>query len=472
MFAVAALQLELAFLPQSRGALIGLVLSALVFLLLAPSRGWALGRALVLAGLVAVTVAPVLDVYSAATHGRSVATALDHALVGLGITAAAALVLGLVLGWLESRRPELVAPATARRLLLPASIAGAVALAVAAALLAGPVSREVSHRWSEFKAGEVSSESGSRFTSTSDPERYDYWRVAVDSAGEAPLVGIGAGNFQDAYTIHRHEVKPSRYAHDIWLEVLANTGVIGLLLFVSSLAVAAVTVLRARSSMSFAAQLAAAGALSATAYVLLHASVDWVDQFPPILGPALGLLMMAARLSNPTEAGPSHRQSTWLLTGIVLAGIALVALVPAYLAVRFVERAGDEWVTQPSSAYDDLDRAAYLNPLSAKPYLLAGEIAIARREDARARRSFERALEREDGWYPHFELGAIASKEGHPRLALAQMKTAKRLNPLEPLVEDSLAELEEGENLDPTAIQEQIRQQLSERFFNLQRERR
>ena len=470
MLAVAVVQVELALLPQSRGALIGLAVGAVVFVGLTAHRGWAMIRLAVMAIVGVLTIGPVLDVYSTATEGGSIHAALDHALVAVTIAAGACFLVGLLIPRLESARPELVSPVAARR----ASIVSMGLLVVVGAALAivfgGRASHEVSQRWDQFKSGETADESSSRFVSTGDPERYDYWRVALDTSADSPLVGAGAGNFQDEYTIHRHETKPSRYAHDIWLETLSNTGIVGLILLLAALIVAFLTLARARrQSLSPPSQLVIAGAAAAAAYVFTHASVDWVDQFPAVLGPALGLLLMATRLASQPAQGLSRRQSTWLLTGMVLSGAALVALVPAYLSVRFVDRALGTWVTDRSAAYSDLDRAAYLNPFSSQADLTAGEIAIAFSEDGRARHEFEQAISREDNWYPHFELAALASRRGDAREALTQMRAAKRMNPLDSLVEDNLALLQEGKRLNPAAIQNQAQQLTRERFFHLKR---
>ncbi len=467
MFAIAAAQLDLTFLPQARGAAIGLALSAPVFVAFAPSRGWAILRLLGAGAILALTVGPVLDVYTAANEGGSVTAALDDAVTAVALAAAGALALGLALNWLEGRRPALVEPSAARRIRAPALVLGVLAVAVGAAAYGGTVSDEVSQRWADFKHGQVSSDSSSHLASFGDPERYDYWRVALKVTGESPLDGIGAGNYQDAYTIHRHDEKHSRYAHSVWLRVLSETGVIGLLLLVGGLLAAVVAVARRRRRLSATSQLLAAGAVAASAYVFLHASVDWIEEFPAILGPALALLFMASRLAEPVPKGRPRRQAATLVAGLLLAGVALVSLVPAYTSLRFVERAESEWPADADTAYTDLDRAAYLNPLSSQPELTRGQIALARGEQARARSAFEEAIGREDNWYPHFELATIASKQGRRDEALAQMRTALRLDSVDTLVRENLTELERGTKLSPSTVDEEIRTETRERFYHL-----
>jgi O-Antigen ligase len=466
MLAVAVVQIELALLPQSRGAVISLALSAPLFVAFASPRGWALVRLAVAAAIVAATIGPILDVYTVANSGGSVPAALDDAVSGLLIAALLAAALGVLLALGEGRRPELLGASLARRIRGPALVVGLLAVVVLAALYGGTVSNEVSQRWTAFKAGQVES-SQSHLTSFGDPERYDYWRVALAVTDDSPVAGIGAGNYQDAYTIRRDEGKHSRYVHNIWLRALSETGIVGLLLLLGSLLTAIFAIARGRRALSPSARLLVAGAVSAAVLVFIHASLDWIEEFPAVLGPALALLFMAGRIASPPPSGPPPRQAAGLVTGLVVAGIALAGLVPAYLSLRFVERAEAGWVADPAAAYDDLDRAAYLNPLTAQPDLTLGEIAIARGESTRARGAFERAIGKEDNWYPHFELSTLASQGGRHRDALTQMRRAFGLDSADTLVQESLASLRRGKQLSPGAAQAQIRAETTERFYHL-----
>lgn len=467
MFAVAAVQADLAFLPQARGAAVGLVLSIPFFVFFSSSRAWSATRVIVLAATVTLSVGPILDVSTAANNGTSIATALQDAALGIAITAAVAFLLGLLLVLGEARRPVYPGSVTTRRYRGPILVAGAVVLAIAVAISWGRASSEVSQRWSDFKAGRTSSESSGHLTQLGDPERYDYWRVAVKVTGESPLHGNGAGNFQDAYTVDRHEEKHSKYAHEIWLRFSSETGIIGVLLFAGFFLAAFTAVGRRRGRMSPSEQLLTAGLLAATAYFLIHASVDWIDEFPALLGPALAFPLLAGRLAEPAPSGPPRRQAAGLFAGLFVAGLALAALVPAYLSLRFLERAKAEAPANARAAYSDLDRAAYLNPLSADADVAHGRIALFRREYQEARAAFERAIEREEDWYPHFVLATIASHEGAQRQAVAQMKAALALDPVDDGVKEALARLRRGAVLDPIEAQEQLESETSERFFRL-----
>jgi O-antigen ligase len=469
-FGVAAMQLELALLPQSRGVLVGFACALILFVALSPSRGWAILWAFGLAIVVAATVAPILDVYTVATTSGSISDALHRAAWRLPVILVAGGLVGAILVFLERRRPALVSPRVARRSAIPAAIVVGVAVVIVAAGFGGRISSSISSHWDEFKSGTVTEENADHLTALQDSGRYDYWRVAFDAFKEEPIVGIGAGNFQNEYTIHRHEPKQSRYAHNIWLRVLSETGIVGLALLVGALGVALVTLLRRRGRVSPPVQALIAGAAAASIQVFAHASFDWIEEFPAVLGIALGVLYLACRLAGPEPEPGGGRRALPMIGFLTAALAALILLVPAYLSLRFVTRAEKVWESEPASAFADLESAADLNPLSPEPKVKAGEIALLRGEFGRARREFKAALSRETDWYPHFELAIVASMNGEQKVAIQEVRRAKRLDPLDELEVYTLYYLEEGHKLTPQHAQAEIDEETSERLFHIRQE--
>ena len=66
-------------------------------------------------------------------------------------------------------------------------------------------------------------------------------------------------------------------------------------------------------------------------------------------------------------------------------------------------------------AFDDLDRARSLNPVSLDPDLAEGRIAIAARRYDEAREAFEHSLTVEDNWLAHYELALVNTARALPR---------------------------------------------------------
>lgn len=467
-FGVAALQVALALLPESRGVLIGFACAFLLFLAISPSRGWSIVYVLCLAAIVAATVGPILDVYAVANGTGSVHDALGRAAWRIPLILAVGTAAGVALVLLEGRRPELLSAEIARRSRIPVAVAVAIGIVILIVGFGGRISDQVSSHWDEFKAGKISRHAN-HLTALQDSGRYDYWRVALDAFDEKPITGIGAGNFQDAYTLHRHDEKQSRYAHNLWFRVLSETGIVGLLLIVGSLGIAIVTLCRRRSGLSPPIRCLVAGAAAAAVQVFAHASVDWIEEFPVNLGIALGVLFLACRLAQP-PAGPGRRGPWPAVATAVAAAAALVLLVPAYLSLRFVSHAENIWPTQPAAAYSDLNRAADLNPLSSEPFLKAAEIAIARKERKRARLELEAAISREENWYPFFELAIVSSEEGKQKAAIREMETAQRMDPPDALEKYNLQYLREDGRLTAERVREEITEETVGRIFHLRQE--
>jgi len=123
-------------------------------------------------------------------------------------------------------------------------------------------------------------------------DRPSYWGVALEDAGRHPLLGSGAGSFDDVWIAHRPIAANVRDAHSLYLEVLAELGPIGLALVLTMLAAPLAAAVLARGRPVTA--IAAAGY---SAY-LVHAGLDWDWEYPVVTlaGLACGAaLLIAAR---------------------------------------------------------------------------------------------------------------------------------------------------------------------------------
>jgi O-antigen ligase len=105
-------------------------------------------------------------------------------------------------------------------------------------------------------------------------DRPSYWRVAAIDAVEHPLLGSGAGSYDDVWLEERRIPAFVRDAHSVYLETIAELGPVGLLLLVGALGVPLVAVRRARGD---AVALTAGAAYCA---FLVHAGLDWDWEMP------------------------------------------------------------------------------------------------------------------------------------------------------------------------------------------------
>jgi tetratricopeptide (TPR) repeat protein len=444
-----------ALLPQSRGTMLAGAVALPLFVALSANRVRVLTRLLVTAGALALAVPALFDVYTQAVNVRPLDSVVETAVARSGLAVAVALVASVVLVAAERRvRPGAAARQRFRRAGL-AGLALAVVLAAGVAAAAhGRIGDELSDRWDTFRsdASVENTQTGARIGQVTADQRYDYWKVALEAFREQPVAGIGAGGYEDYYTARKRYSKHSRYAHDLWLRALGETGFVGLALLVGSLVAALVALVRARlrTSPELHAAIAAGAALGAAFFV--QCSLDWLEEVPALLAPAVCLPLAVLRAAAPANPAPLRLGAP---VAAAVAVIALVAMVPPYLAVRYVERGDDLRARDPQAALAEYARAADVNPLAVDPYRKRGFVALSLHDAALARRSFEQVLDKRDDWVAHFELGLLDSQAGRKGSALAQIRRAQELNRNDPMVDDALAAVQDGQRLDPLAVNAQ-----------------
>jgi tetratricopeptide (TPR) repeat protein len=472
--AASVLLLEFSLLPQSRGALIGLILTVPLFVLLASDRLRLILPGLVVAGATAVALGPLYDVYDVATEATeggpnppAVGPVLDHAVNVVFLTTAVALGAGILIVLLDRAvRPGPERIRQARRGVAVAMGLAAVAAVAVAIASAGTIRDKADEAWDTFKSGkDTPAQQGARLTTAYADQRYDYFRVAYEAFEAKPLAGIGFGGYERRYTRYRSEEKPSRYAHDLWLRVMGELGVVGLLLLLGFLAAGPGRAAWLRRRLTGEAAALVAAMVCATVYFSLHASFDWLEEFPALAGPAFALPLVALALAAPRERLQPRplRIAAGALTAAVLAA-ALVAVAPAYLASRYDDRGARTWTANPVAAFDDLENASDLAPLSSRPELRAGTLAIDLGRLELARLHFERALDREDTWYAHVSLALIASSRGEKAKARREIRIARTLNREDPFVSEAFRRILRGQKLDPEAFNRDIEKLNRDRF--------
>jgi O-Antigen ligase len=435
--AAATLCLDLAMLCQSRGALLAGAASLCVYVLFARDRARRLGW-LALAALPALLTLPALsDLYQAANAGgplRETLGELRGAARAVALTAALSLVLGAATALLGRRLPA--SPrriAIANRAALMGIVLAVLGGSIAFAAAAGNPLDWLGQRVGQFQSGKEAHLTGqaTRFSLNAATTRGELWRVALLDAGNRPLLGDGGGGYRYHYLRERHANSPVAVndAHSVELEILSELGVPGLALFVCAIGAAGVGAMRARRAGTDPAWLSIT-AVTAGTYWLVHTSVDWFWPYAAITAPVLGLLGAAcAPALGLGDAAPRGHGRRLLGVGAV---VLAVSALPPYLSERYVGSAYDEWPSNPTRAYDDLDRARSLNPLSIDPILAEGAIARAEGDERRAIRAFrEAAEERPEEWAAHYLLARLYARRS-PGRARGQIAIAHRQDPHNP----------------------------------------
>ena len=453
----------LALLGQSRGWLLALPLGLVVLVLMAPGRWRVLAALLGVAATTALASGRLL-----AVHDDFAPRRLDDLVAdALAATVMSAVVLtlaGTAALLLERRRRAGRNPAPRARRERPvlgrraaAGLAAAVLVAVVAALAVADAPGRATDAWSDFKQGGQPASGSSRFSSLGT-YRYDFWRVAWELFEDNPVAGIGVENYQEDYLRRGESFEQPRFAHSLELGVLSQTGLVGALLLFGAIASALVAAVGRRRRAGPALAAVSAGALGIFAYWLAHASVDWLWEFPALGGMAfasLGLACAPAALDGPS---PGRR-----LRGPAAVAAAALALVPAvvlaapFLAEREVQNALDGWQSDPAAAFDRLDRADALNPLSPRARVVAGAIAVELGRLPQAEAEFRATLEREpDDAYALLELGAIAGQRGERGRALAFLRRARVLRPRDEAVSYALEQVRNNRPLSVSDVNARI----------------
>ena len=446
-----------ALMGQSRGWAFALPPALLILVVMCPGRLRIL-TAGALAGIaLAVTAGTIL-----AVHDRFDPDTFDATLHSATVTVLVGTLVLVVVGviWsLGDRRVDIGKRAT-RRTELGLALAAAVAVAGAGVALAltdsGPVDR-LETAWNEFKSGgETPGPGESRFT-TAGTNRYDFWTVAVDSFKDRPVGGVGADNFQAEYLRRGNSGEQPRFAHSLQLGILAQSGIVGGLLLAGALGSALAAAL-SLSRRGGAPAIAATAGLGVFGYWLLHASVDWFWEFPALTAIAVALLGLATATGRPRSAPVEPRRVRLSLVATVLGTfLAVLSFTFPWLAVRDVDRAASQWRDSPAQAADRLDRAEWLNPLSSRPQITAGVIAIRSKAIPAARREFREALDREpENAFAILELALIDAESGARPAAVRGLRRVLELSPRNRVARDTLDQVLTGKPVSAERVNDEL----------------
>ena len=439
-------------LPQSRATMLAAAAAALLFVALSPHRWRILARLAIVGGALLLCVPSLFDVYTTARELRPIGGAVDEAVFRVAVAAVLALCASYALVGIEGRMiPSARTLARARRAAIAACVLVVLGGVVAAAASYERISNSLENRLDTFAsdAAVENTQTGARLGQVTADKRYDYWTIAWRAFRDQPVAGIGAAGFEPLYTREKAYPKHSRYVHLIWLRALTETGVIGLALLVGSLLASLIGLVRVRGDLRAAASAAAAVSVA----FFLQCGLDWLEEVPALLAPAVCLPFAVLRASRDCDGRPSALRAA---PAAALAVIALVALTPPYLAVRQLARGDDVRASDPRAALAAYDRAASADPLSLTPHLRSGFVGIQLDDEPLARRAFQAALDVQDNWVSHFELGLLDLQAGRFDAARDRLTRAGQLNRNDPMITDALTAARERERLDAAEFNRRI----------------
>jgi hypothetical protein len=419
-----------AVMAQSRGAMLALALSLPVFFVLSGQRLRGLLALVPVALFLLVSFPDLNGVYVALTQDGP-PPALDQVVGRVWLAAAATGLYGLAWGLIDAWWEP---PRSLVRIVGGVALAAViVSIAVSTVTFTNTVGSPLAwteQKWEAFKANDASGQEQSRYLSASGSGRYDLWQVAWRDFASNPVLGVGTHNYEATYyKLRESTVGWVRQPHSLPLEIVAERGIVGGLLFFGALGACLAAGLRSRLGRLGSEGRTQAGAMMAcVAYWFVHSSAEWFWQIPAVTLPAVVYLAVLAT--------PWWRPETGLLRWPARAGLAaaavlaFVAVAPLYASQLYLDRS--EAASNPWLAIQQVERAQTVNPVDPRLPQREAELRTQIGDWPRAVDAYERAISLNPEHYaPRFLLARFYESHGEPERALTLYREASNLNPLD-----------------------------------------
>jgi tetratricopeptide (TPR) repeat protein len=314
--------------------------------------------------------------------------------------------------------------------------AGGAAAVLVASLVVFVVARAggpgpwVKSQWNAFRTndpGAVSNEPN-RFGTVNSNNRWIWWQEAWRAFRQDPVKGKGAGTFLLVNRIERTQDVAVSEPHDLPLQFLSDTGIVGFLLAAGALVAGLVAALGTIKRLEGAERAAAIALVLGVGAYCVHSLVDFDWDFLAVTAPVV--LVLGALV--PTGAVAAVRRPVWAVGIAALGLVAVSSLFAPWLADRRVDGAYAAFGRGAfGRAVADAKDAHRLNPLSVDPLLAWGYVEEYERNLDDAERRYRQAVDLQpdnpDTW---FALGAFELQARHrPQQALALLTRSWQLDP-------------------------------------------
>jgi tetratricopeptide (TPR) repeat protein len=305
-------------------------------------------------------------------------------------------------------------------------------------LLAGGVGGKLSDKWDGFKTPpEISgsptqSNVFNRLQDSAGQGRYQYWQVALDGYKANKLTGTGGATFALWWAPRATVGGPVQDAHNLYMQTLVETGLIGALLLLGFVFLTVAGGVRRTMRNAGDARVLIAAATAAIIIFWVDASIEWLWQIAVL--PVI-LLLLAAVVLGQRSPGGSLPQ---IAPRAILAVAAVLAFVPIVISSTTSTK-----IQQSQAAVRDGDL----------PAALADARTAAKVDSGAMTPKLQQALVLETGgalkaalpyavaatkaeptnWKPWIIRARIEARLGDTKAALASYRKARSLNPKSPV---------------------------------------
>ena len=411
-------------MTYSRGG----ILACLTAIVVVTALGGQRLRGLAVFGTTIVISLPVLGLAFNRPALKGINVPLDERAtdgIVLGLVAAGCLVALLIAGWgllqAEQRAPwnEERTQLVWRGLAATATIIGLIAAGGILSAPDGPGgwADRAWEKFSQTSRDEVSNPA--RLVSSNSGNRWVWWEEAAGAWSDKPLHGWGAGSFAVTHKMYRDVELGVQQPHNMPLQFLAETGIVGTLLVSGAIGFLLFCALDRLRAMPGGRERDIAVALFAGAVAwLVHGLVDWDWDIPAVTVPVLMFLgvLVAGPWQPRGTAGLLRRASGARGLAVALACVcAALVIVSAGLPMLADQKASSAQAVSTDASERELqdaaaqaDLAARLDPTAVRPLLASAAIAEGRDRLLDARRFLLEAVDRQPyssaAWFRLLEL--------------------------------------------------------------------
>jgi hypothetical protein len=332
----------------------------------------------------------------------------------------------------ERRRP--ISETLRLRLGRLAIAAGVIAVAVGIGGLVaiGITPRRVFHKFSEPTVTAKTGSGTGHLSDVSSSARWGWWKESWQSWHHHVVGGTGAGTFEVTHRRLRTDSTFATEPHNLPLQFLTETGIVGFVLFVGIAFAGAGALIETLRRLEGEDRLAAGALVLAVAAYVAHGLVDFDWDFVAVTAPAVAVFGVLLGAGRPALARLPVRRTLLATAAGAVAAAALYSLFAPWLALQKLDDAyaaldrGDA-----AAAISAAKSARSLNPTAIEPLFASAQAERVAGDEAAAGRLYTKAISvQPENWQTWYNRARFLDTIDGPRAALFDAEQARKLDRL------------------------------------------